>query len=571
MKKVAIIDKCPSKTDYSEWFKFPFDHFHMSSSYIKKLIKKDVDLVIDLDEYDLVILVGSEAAKEYAKVSSVTNMAGKLVNEKFIPIINPAMLLFKPEGRPAFLKSVERIESVYSGEYVPVEGDFKGILKESEAVEFLEELIAAKPDIVAWDTETTALYTRDGYVLGIGLAYKLKHGRYIHSDCITDKVYSLLERISTEFKKVFHNVKFDRKMLRYHFNLFEDTNIENYEDTMLLHYDLDENNAHGLKPLALQHTDYGDYDKELVDFKKKYCKEHNILEQDFTYDLVPFDTLSVYGAMDPAVTLELYYKFKPLVEKSPKLNKVYRDILMKGTFFLEDIEEEGIPLDKDRLLGAYTYLDKEIQESRANIYKNPEVSEFEKVQGDIFNPGSSTQLRKLLFDYIGLNTPGKLTKGGSLSTDEEVLTSLSEQHRLPGDILKFRKLIKIQNSYVTKILPEIDLDGKIRTGFNIINTTSGRLSSSGKFNAQQMPREDPIIKGCIVAPPGYKVLSQDLQTGEVYVAAVLSGDKKLQEIFKNQVADLHSMIAHMVFGMSCKPEEVKEQYPVLRQAAKAIS
>ena len=65
-------------------------------------MKKDVDLKVDLEPYDLVILVGAEAAKEYAKVTSVTNMAGQLVNDKFVCITNPAMLAFKPEGKPDF-------------------------------------------------------------------------------------------------------------------------------------------------------------------------------------------------------------------------------------------------------------------------------------------------------------------------------------------------------------------------------------------------------------------------------------------------------------------------------------
>ena len=100
-------------------------------------------------------------------------------------------------------------------------------------------------------------------------------------------------------------------------------------------------------------------------------------------------------------------------------------------------------------------------------------------------------------------------------------------------------------------------------------TTSGRLSSSGKFNAQQIPREDPIIKGCIKAPKGYKIISQDLSTAEVYCAAVLSGDKALQKVFI-MGGDFHSTIAKMVFNLPCAVEDVKKLYPLDRQAAKAV-
>ena len=90
--EIAIIDKAPSRNKYSEYFDFEFDLFHMSQVALPKLLKKDVTLDIDLDLYDLVILVGSEAAKEYAKITSVTNYAGQLVNDKFVCINNPAIM-----------------------------------------------------------------------------------------------------------------------------------------------------------------------------------------------------------------------------------------------------------------------------------------------------------------------------------------------------------------------------------------------------------------------------------------------------------------------------------------------
>ncbi|NDC04301.1 MAG: hypothetical protein EBZ81_15375, partial [Betaproteobacteria bacterium] len=115
-----------------------------------------------------------------------------------------------------------------------------------------------------------------------------------------------------------------------------------------------------------------------------------------------------------------------------------------------------------------------------------------------------------------------------------------------------------------------DRDDRIRTNFNLIFTTSGRLSSSGKFNAQQIPRDDPIIKGCIKAPAGYKIVSQDLRTAEMYYAAVLSGDKNLEKVFTDG-GDFHSSIAKMVFDLPCEVEQVKKMYPDMRQSAKAIS
>ena len=571
MKKIAIVDKAPSRNDYSKYFDFEFEVFHMSSVPIQKLLKKDVDLDRTLLEpFDLVILVGSEAAKEYAKITSVTNYQGVLIDDKYVCLSNPSMLVFKPEGKPDFERAVDKIKGYVAGTVkdARVYGDFKGIFNAEEAYSYLEEVLDQGVDAVAADTETTALYPRDGYVLGLSLSHKLKQGRYILCDILDVRHIELLEAIIAKYDIVFHNMKFDYKMIKYHLGL--DFRRDHVHDTMVMHYVLDETDSHGLKQLALKYTDYGDYDSELDEFKKSYCKTHGMLEEDFTYDLIPFDIMSKYASIDTAVTLELYQKFWPIIQKNPKLLWVYQNLLIRGTLFLMDMEEVGIPMDKPRLEAAGSYLDKWILEAKEKVYKFEAVKAFEKDSGKIFNPNSVQQLRTVLFDYVGLTPTGKLTKTGALSTDAEVLEELSEEHPLPRQILTVRQLGKIQSSYISKILPELDRDSRIRTNFNLVFTTSGRLSSSGKFNAQQIPRDDPIIKGCIVAPPGYKIVSQDLTTAEMYYAAVLSADKALQSVFSSG-GDFHSSIAKMVFNLPCPVEEVKKNYGSLRQSAKAIS
>ena len=567
--KIALIDKAPNRTRYSDYFEFEFDHYHMSQVPITKLLKKDVTLRVDLEPYDFVILVGSEAAKEYAKITSVTNMAGQLVNDKFIAISNPSMLAFKPEGKPDFQRACDKIHKYVSGSAKPeVKGDFCGINDTLEAKRYLREILDNAQGYVAWDTETTALYPRNGYVLGVSLTYTHKQGRYILTDCMDELCIQLLQKIANTFYTVFHNMKFDYKMIKYHLDI--DFPRDRVHDTMVMHYCLDETEAHGLKPLALKYTDYGDYDTPLDEFKREYCNSHGILQDDFTYDLIPYETIADYAAKDTGVTFELFHKFWPLLQKNQKILKVYQDILIPGTLFLMDMEEVGIPVSQERMAAASKYLDYEIERAKEVVYGFEAVKQFERDTGKIFNPNSVMQLRTVLFDYLGLDHTGKKTATGAISTDAEVLGELSDQHPLPAAILKVRQLGKIQNTYISKILPELDRDGRIRTNFNLIFTTSGRLSSSGKFNAQQIPRDDPIIKGCLVAPVGYRIVSQDLRTAEVYYAAVLSGDKNLQAVFSTG-GDLHSTIAKMVFNLPCEVEDVKKQYSTMRQAAKAIT
>lgn len=570
MKKVAIIDKAPSRTNYSTYFDFDYELFHMSDVPIKKLLKKDITLEIDLSPYDLVILVGSEAAKAYAGITSVSTMMGHLVDNKFVSIPNPSVLIFKPEGKHDFLRAIDRIKNIFitGAQFIQL-GDFKGINDTQEAKEFLLEVLNSGAMKVSVDTETTALYPRDGYVLGVSLAYKENQGRYISTDCLDDECLHLLQLVvDMNNGSVFHNMKFDFKMIKYHLGI--DFDRSKVDDTMVMHYLLDENSPHGLKALALKYTDFGAYDDELDDFKKSYCRQHGIKEEDFTYDLIPFDVLSRYAAIDAAVTLTLYNKFLPILQANPRLYSVYRAIGIRSTLFLMDMEEEGIPFSEYRLRVAKEFLDEEIEIAKEEVFSYKEIIQFGIDNDVIFNPNSVYHLRAVLFDYIGLEPTGKKTATDAISTDAEVLEELSSKHPLPALLLKIRQLGKIRNTYIDKILKGINKNGKVHTNFNNTFVTSGRLSSSGKFNAQQLPRDNSIVKGCIKAPKGYKIVSQDLKTGEVYYAAVLSGDKALQEVFKLG-GDLHSAIAKAVFNLPCDVEDVKQLYPGMRQAAKSIN
>jgi DNA polymerase I-like protein with 3'-5' exonuclease and polymerase domains len=87
---------------------------------------------------------------------------------------------------------------------------------------------------------------------------------------------------------------------------------------------------------------------------------------------------------------------------------------------------------------------------------------------------------------------------------------------------------------------------------------------------QQLPRDNPIVKGCIRAPEGHQIVAMDLTTAEVYVAAVLADDLELQDVFRSG-GNFHSTIAHKVFKLDCEVEDVAEKYTTYRQAAKAVT
>lgn len=602
MTKIAIVQKCPSKVNYERQLGLSdLDVYNLSSQKVSRLLKRDVDLEIvgeggyDAEGgnqfcpelYDYVILVGSEALKMFTKATSVTDYTGREApakpeysSTKFIACISPAMLAFKPENKPVFEETIKNLHRIIKGES---EADIKRQYtyytpeQSSELLEYLTYLLDSPQfEVTALDSETTALSARDGEMLGISISHQINQGIYAHADAFDVFCLTALQELVDRNVIVFHNAKFDMHFFTYHLGInFDNCNLH---DTMIIHYLLDERQGtHGLKSLTMKYGTLGDYDRELDEFKKEYCRRHGITQAEFSYDLIPWDIIKLYAAKDTDATLQLFEKFYPVLKSNDKLFSCYNNLMIPALRFLTRMEARGIPISEERLLKGKELLSEDLQEDKKQLYTFPEVQALEQDQGKVFNPNSTQQLRKLLFDYIGLDPTGKLTSTGAISTDAEVLKELGERHKVPKLILDIRQKSKLINTYIDKLLPVIDRDNRVRTGFNLTSTTSGRLSSSGKFNVQQLPRDNPIIKGCVKAPEGYRIVAADLTTAEVYYAAVLSGDKALQQVFINmnkdpdKYPDFHSNIAHMVFNLPCEPAQVKKLYPALRQAAKAIT
>ena len=595
--KILVVDKSPNKTNYDSVLGVPTHTVYLTDKKVKTLYKRDVTLDMDIIyKYATVVLVGADALKAFSKSTSITEETGRRVklNKKAVQagkehnglyaLANPAMVHFKPEMKPVVETSISNILDSIMGdtkEQAPV--NYLAITNEAEALKYLDYMRDNETGHCALDSETTAFYPRDGYVLGVSISIKTHEGVYIHSDAMSDLFCTRLQNEVLDNPKIqiyLHNAKFDLKFFKYHFgwDFKKAFNEVRLHDTMLMHYVLDERaGTHGLKSLCIKFTDMGNYDEALDDFKKEYCAAHKLPVSEFTYDLIPFDILSAYAAGDTDGTLRLAFKFLPLIQKSDKLNQLYTQVMLPGLEFLTTMEDRGVPVDLNRLQTFKTILYDKINTLNEKLYAMPEVQKFEAITGKKLNPGSVVQLRTLLFDIVGITPLNKYTDTGALSTDADVLEKLGEKHELPKVLLEIRKATKTLNTYIIKMIDNIDKDGRLRTGFSQHTTTSGRLSSSGKLNLQQLPRDDAMVKSCVVAPKGKKVVAVDMETAEMWVAASLSGDKNLQKVFNDmmdksvQSADFHSSIAHMVFKPNCLAHEVKKQFPALRQASKAIS
>jgi len=172
--------------------------------------------------------------------------------------------------------------------------------------------------------------------------------------------------------------------------------------------------------------------------------------------------------------------------------------------------------------------------------------------GEKFNVNSPKQLGETLFVKMGLKTKNhKKTGGGALSTKESELEKMRDLHPIIPLILEYRELQKLLTTYIDNIPAMLAEDGRLHTSFLQAGTTTGRMSSQNP-NLQNIPNKSELgrnIRKSFVADKGFKLVAFDYSQMELRIAAFLSGDEKLVEIFRKG-EDVHTAVASEVFGVS---------------------
>ena len=223
---------------------------------------------------------------------------------------------------------------------------------------------------------------------------------------------------------------------------------------------------------------------------------------------------------------------------------------------LAAMEVEGIAVDCD-LLGA---ISKEMHTRVLEI-----ESEVQDTAGYTFNPGSTQQLGRFLYDDLGLAS-GRKTKTGR-STDADTLETLRGEHPVVELILEWRQLTKLKSTYVDALPLLCTADSRVHTSFNQAVATTGRLSSSDP-NLQNIPvrtQWGQRIRRAFHADTGQRLVSADYSQVELRVLAHVSGERELIEAFQRG-EDIHRRTAAEVYSVA--PEDVT---PDMRRIAKVVN
>ncbi|HEY4496438.1 MAG TPA: DNA polymerase [Candidatus Paceibacterota bacterium] len=246
--------------------------------------------------------------------------------------------------------------------------------------------------------------------------------------------------------------------------------------------------------------------------------------------------------------------------KKKNLLKVFEEIEQPLLLVVKKMNERGILLNKKIFQNLSEKYHKRLAELENQIWK---------LAGVNFNVSSPKQLGEVLFVKLGLKAKNqkKTAKTGNLSTKESELLKLAGVHPIVPLILEHRELAKLLGTYIEPLPTLVDKNGRLHTTFVQAGTTTGRMASRDP-NLQNIPNKTDVgreIREGFVAAPGFELVSFDYSQIELRIAAFLSGDKKLIEIFK-EGADVHTAAASRVFNAPLV-EVTKE----MRRRAKVIN
>ncbi|MDO8548474.1 MAG: DNA polymerase [bacterium] len=245
--------------------------------------------------------------------------------------------------------------------------------------------------------------------------------------------------------------------------------------------------------------------------------------------------------------------------REKKLEFVYEKIELPLMSVLRKMEQKGVRIDKDFLKNLSKEYTKELNKIAARIYK---------AAGGEFNINSPKQLGEVLFDKLQLiPEKQKKTAGGQRSTRESELVKMKEMHPIIEDILAHRELQKLLSTYIDTIPTLLDKEERLHTHFLQKGTSTGRLGSENP-NVQNIPVKSELgraIRRAFIAEKGFEIVALDYSQIELRIAALMTGDPGLIEIFKNN-RDAHTEVASRVFKVSAA-EVTRDQ----RRVAKVIN
>lgn len=264
------------------------------------------------------------------------------------------------------------------------------------------------------------------------------------------------------------------------------------------------------------------------DFSLKACVRRWLdvyMEKDTRSEFIDATEMSremiEYAAIDVVATHQLYQKQRAAIDEDTL--QVWKDIDMPALWAI--LSMSGMKLNVEAWKALAESKKERIGELVAT-YPEIKLSSWQQVLKELHRLG-----------YTNLK-----------STNEDFLRPIVEECPFAADVLEYRGLSKAISTYGEKwVNDHVEADGRVYSNFHVCGAATGRTSSSDP-NLQNIPvRDGPEFRKCFIADEGNVLIDADWSAQEPRIAAYLSQDEKLIEIF-NSGKDVYIEACRLMFG-----------------------
>lgn len=288
--------------------------------------------------------------------------------------------------------------------------------------------------------------------------------------------------------------------------------------------------------MVQQHTMFAGMEKNLAFLCSMYAKYYRYWKEEGAFHKGKTNEQHwVYNCKDCCWTYEIAFVMQNMLKASPvNIQEAYKFQLEETLPTLVNIMNRGVAADKkekSRLYGELT-----------GLMVNLRV-ELDTIVGEPFNPNSAPQKNALFYDLFALPKQyDPKTKRPTLGA--EALKHLSEKFPLVrpiADRLSEHGNLKTFSS--TFLKAGLDIDGRMRTSYNMCGTDTYRLASSQNafgsgMNLQNVPKggttalgyELPNCRSLFIPDPGHTFFDIDLDSADLRIVVAISGAAGLQQM-----------------------------------------
>ena len=516
----------------------------------KRLATIILDAPVEFDEKELKLSEpNKESIRELFSELEFRTLAQRILGEEIAikQVVGGQLDMF---GQVEETSKTKDRDMVISKTINDVKHDYQLIETPKQIAKLVKQL--EKSDSYCIDTETTGLNPLTADLVGMCFSFSAHQAYYVpvsggHQE-ITIIVSAFKKSLEDpKIEKIAHNLKYDYLILQKYGAVMSGPLF----DTMIAHYLFQPDMKHGMDVLSENFLNYKPISIETL-IGKKGKNQLNMKD-------LPSEKIKDYAAEDADVTFQLKQLFSEKMKKG-NVKKLFNEIEMPLTKVLADMEVEGINLD----IHSLSKFSEELAIDIAKLHKNI-IAEA----GTEFNLDSPKQLGQILFELLKVTDKPKKTKTGQYSTSEDVLSKLSNDHKIIPYILDYRSLKKLKSTYVDALPTLINPDTKkLHTTYMQTVAATGRLSSNNP-NLQNIPikteKGREIRRTFIPRSKEFILLAADYSQIELRIIAALSEDENMQLAFVNK-EDIHTATAAKVFSVT--QDDVTRE---MRGKAKAVN